>query len=307
MVLEVAAMFYLLPMFAAIVLYLKMDISPFFTHHLPARNPVVRRLPRDDNFLELLRRFHHYMLPQSSEKFAWAKMDCSDTMQQVVSRIRWWWGLMKRIWQSPQPLLRLGTILTTKEIPMVYDILLGWAASMVTNHGFLINKRVWHIDFHRHFANGSRWVRDNAPLSWHRDDYGGVNYKCITVIIYLYKSKTLCGGNFRYREGGRIERVDVQEGTVIIFSGNVVHMPEPHSGEGIRSSIVFQFQSISGLEVAVKILIYLFGGASVIAYNISHDLVHLVPMVLLAMMVKLAAYLTAPPKARARSKKPKRE
>lgn len=77
---------------------------------------------------------------------------------------------------------------------------------------------------------------------WHYDDYNAVSFKVYTIIFYLRKDITVRGGNLLYDlEESRekeIRKVEVDEGKVVVFPGNVYHSPEISYGLGCRESIV---------------------------------------------------------------------
>jgi hypothetical protein len=104
------------------------------------------------------------------------------------------------------------------------------------------------VEFHTYVTTNS--IKQLGGLEDHVDDFGGVNYKTITMIWYLIKDKEVDGGNIIfYAPSMRKVKINLWEqmGHVrkncvcLIFKGNVVHSPEPMGGTGERAAIVFQF------------------------------------------------------------------
>jgi hypothetical protein len=122
------------------------------------------------------------------------------------------------------------------------------------------------VEFHTYVTTNS--IKQLGGLEDHVDDFGGVNYKTITMIWYLIKDKDVDGGNIVFYAPSLTDKQVMaywqshgvappmrkvkinlweQMGHVrkncvcLIFKGNVVHSPEPMGGTGERAAIVFQF------------------------------------------------------------------
>jgi len=122
------------------------------------------------------------------------------------------------------------------------------------------------VEFHTYVTMKS--TKQLGGLEDHVDDFGGVDYKTITMIWYLVKDKDVDGGNIifyapsltdkqimEYRQSHGVappmrkvkinlwEQMDgVRQNCVcLIFKGDVIHSPEPMGGTGERGAIVFQF------------------------------------------------------------------
>ena len=122
------------------------------------------------------------------------------------------------------------------------------------------------VEFHTYVTMKS--TKQLGGLEDHVDDFGGVDYKTITMIWYLVKDKDVDGGNIIFYAPSltdkqamaywqshgvappmRKVKIDLWEqmGHVrkncvcLIFKGDVIHSPEPMGGTGERGAIVFQF------------------------------------------------------------------
>ena len=73
---------------------------------------------------------------------------------------------------------------------------------------------------------------------WHTDDYGASNYLVYTILFYLRKDKTVCGGNLDYRINQDVYTHEVKSGNVVQFRGDLKHKPQATSGFGCRDIIV---------------------------------------------------------------------
>ena len=122
------------------------------------------------------------------------------------------------------------------------------------------------VEFHTYVTMKS--TKQLGGLEDHVDDFGGVDYKTITMIWYLVKDKDVDGGNIifyapsltdkqimEYRQPHGVappmRKVKInlwqqmrgvrQNCVCLIFKGDVIHSPEPMGGTGERGAIVFQF------------------------------------------------------------------
>ena len=151
---------------------------------------------------------------------------------------------IQQAWINKRRYRQLRRQRMTRPFPTPLQSMLDWAAATLVKNGFSIDPTAWHIDFHRY----TRRLGDEifaSPLEWHRDNKGGVPWDCVTLIVYLSKSGTISGGNFRYvDQQGHIVEVDVTTGTIIMMDGDIVHKPTGCGGVGVRESIVIQFKSV---------------------------------------------------------------
>ena len=117
-----------------------------------------------------------------------------------------------------------------------------YLASIVSNilkkNGYQIDSSNYHIDFHRYNLFGEKHT---STFTWHEDDYGATNYEVNTAILYLRKDKTIKGGNLLIKGQNK---VIVEENTLVLIDGRVIHKPEDLEGFGCRDSIVVQFPRV---------------------------------------------------------------
>lgn len=94
----------------------------------------------------------------------------------------------------------------------------------------------------RNYASFGESEKEGRDFSWHYDDRVSFGKKVYTVIFYLRKDRTIKGGGLLYdleeTRKKNIRKVEVEEGTVVLFPGNIYHSPEPSTGFGCRDSIV---------------------------------------------------------------------
>ncbi len=114
--------------------------------------------------------------------------------------------------------------------------LVATVANILTTNGFHIDSSNYHIDFHRYNLSGKK---HSTSLAWHEDDYGATGYKVNTAVLYLRKDKTIRGGNLLVKGANK---VIVEENTIVLMDGQLIHKPEDLDGFGCRDSIVIQFQ-----------------------------------------------------------------
>lgn len=116
--------------------------------------------------------------------------------------------------------------------------LVATVANILTANGFHIDSRNYHVDFHRYNLFGKK---HSSALTWHEDDYGATSYKVNTVVLYLRKDKTIRGGNLLVKGANKVM---IEENTIVMMDGRLVHKPEDLEGFGCRDSIVVQFKRV---------------------------------------------------------------
>ena len=116
--------------------------------------------------------------------------------------------------------------------------LVATMANILTANGFHIDSRNYHVDFHRYNLFGKK---HSSALTWHEDDYGATSYKVNTVVLYLRKDKTIRGGNLLVKGANKVM---IEENTIVMMDGRLVHKPEDLEGFGCRDSIVVQFKRV---------------------------------------------------------------
>lgn len=205
---------------------------------------VVRKAP-PSRILEFLLQLYTVILPPTPEPFAWATIEsyaCYPPQKnEAASRIQQAWINKRRDRQLRRQLRRQRM---TRQFPTPLQSMLDWAATTLVKNGFSIDPTAWHIDFHRYTCHEDDEILA-SPLGWHRDNKGSVPWDCVTLIIYLSKSGTISGGNFRYVDERRhIVEVDVKTGTTVMMDGDIDHKPTGCGGVGVRESIVIQFRSV---------------------------------------------------------------
>lgn len=102
---------------------------------------------------------------------------------------------------------------------------------------FSRNKYV--IDFHQ--RNCTETIKEKYQWSvWHEDDYQVTNYPVWTILYYVRKDKGVKGGNILFSNVNNktIHTIEIEEGDIIIFKGNIFHKPEETWGFGCRDVIV---------------------------------------------------------------------
>ncbi len=108
---------------------------------------------------------------------------------------------------------------------------------IIDQHYFDINPLRYYIEFHKYIVDG----KIKPFFDFHQDDHGAVNYKTITCIYYLQKDITINGGDLEFKKHGII---NIKSNMLVIFSGHLTHRPTIMNGNGIRKSIVIQFQRL---------------------------------------------------------------
>ena len=116
--------------------------------------------------------------------------------------------------------------------------LVAIVANILTISGFHIDSRNYHVDFHRYNLFGKK---HSSTLTWHEDDYGATSYKVNTAVLYLRKDKTIRGGDLLIKGSNK---VIVEENTIVLMNGRLIHKPEDLDGFGCRDSIVVQFPRV---------------------------------------------------------------
>ena len=116
--------------------------------------------------------------------------------------------------------------------------LVAIVANILTTNGFHIDSSKYNIDFHRYNLFGKK---HSTPFAWHEDDYGSTGYEVNTAVMYLRKDKTIRGGNLLVKGANK---VIVEENTIVLMDGRLIHKPEDLNGFGCRDSIVVQFPRV---------------------------------------------------------------
>lgn len=145
-----------------------------------------------------------------------------------------------------------------KEVPNIVEM----ASTLLSSNGFKINKSKMLIEFHC-YKPDLELIK--TPFTMHCDDHAGVNFAVETIIFYLKKDDSILGGNLIYMKKtgtqrrkisfGLIkyekvfdtfvqEKLEINEGDCLMMGGDIRHVPEDVSGEGMRKSIVIQFKSL---------------------------------------------------------------
>jgi hypothetical protein len=81
------------------------------------------------------------------------------------------------------------------------------------------------------------------PFGRHVDDYGGIQFKCMTAIYYLRKDDTIEGGGLTIYENADDKvgtTLKTRAGMVMLMRGDVEHTAEKCKGRGIRDCIIVQ-------------------------------------------------------------------
>ena len=111
-------------------------------------------------------------------------------------------------------------------------------ATILTTNGFNIDSSKYDIGFHRYNVFGKK---HSTPFAWHEDDYGSTDYEVNTAVLYLRKDKTIRGGNLLVKGANKVM---IEENTIVMMDGRLVHKPEDLEGFGCRDSIVVQFPRV---------------------------------------------------------------
>lgn len=125
------------------------------------------------------------------------------------------------------------------------------AISLLNNLGYTdFDPKCVTFEFHRrNYSNFGKNKKKFKDFSWHYDDYNVAPFKLYTLIFYLRKDITVKGGNLLYdleeSKSSNSRVLEVSEGKVAIFSGDIYHTPEPSSGFGCRDSIVIFVKRLS--------------------------------------------------------------
>ena len=116
--------------------------------------------------------------------------------------------------------------------------LVSIVSNILKETGFHIDSSKYDVDFHRYNLFGKK---HSTPFAWHEDDYGSTGYEVNTAILYLRKDKTIKGGDLLIKGENK---VIVEENTMVLIDGRVIHKPEDLEGFGCRDSIVVQFPRV---------------------------------------------------------------
>jgi hypothetical protein len=108
---------------------------------------------------------------------------------------------------------------------------------IVNNNHFKINPSNYHIEFHKYIVND----KTKPFFDFHEDDGGAVYYNTITCIYYLEKDNTIEGGDLEFKKYNIIK---IESNMLVIFNGNLTHRATIMNGNGIRKSIVIQFERL---------------------------------------------------------------
>jgi hypothetical protein len=108
---------------------------------------------------------------------------------------------------------------------------------IVSSHNFKINPSTYYVEFHKYVING----KTKSFFDFHKDDYGAVSFKTVTCIYYLTKNDTIEGGDLEIKNQTII---NIEPNMLVIFNGNLTHRVTKMNGNGIRKSIVIQFQRL---------------------------------------------------------------
>lgn len=111
-------------------------------------------------------------------------------------------------------------------------------ATILTTNGFNIDSSKYDLDFHRYSLFGKK---HSTPFAWHEDDYGSTGHEVNTAVLYLRKDKTIRGGNLLVKGANKVM---IEENTIVLMDGRLVHKPEDLEGFGCRDSIVVQFKRV---------------------------------------------------------------
>ena len=129
-----------------------------------------------------------------------------------------------------------------KNSPVMIHLLLASAAKILQQNGFSVNPEQWYLDIHSFSA--SKTLQEH-PLTWHTDDEANlIGCQVHTLILYLEKDDRITGGNLIVKINNCDRTVIVQSKSIVLMRGDVIHVPEDISGEGLRRSMVFQFQRL---------------------------------------------------------------
>ena len=116
--------------------------------------------------------------------------------------------------------------------------LVATVATILTTNGFNIDRNKYDLDFHRYNLFGKK---HSTPFAWHEDDYGSTGYEVNTAVLYLRKDKTIRGGNLLVKGANKVM---IEENTIVLMDGRLIHKPEDLDGFGCRDSIVVQFKRV---------------------------------------------------------------
>jgi hypothetical protein len=117
----------------------------------------------------------------------------------------------------------------------IFSPVLNFSYSILNSLGISnFSKNRYCIEFQQINCFGEDKI---SRLSWHEDDYGPVGYEVYTIIYYVRKDITVKGGNLKYKIGKNIFEHHVNNGDVLIFSGDLKHCPVSSYGFGCRDLI----------------------------------------------------------------------
>ena len=98
------------------------------------------------------------------------------------------------------------------------------------------NKNSYFIEFHQRNCGFEK--KTYNWLAWHKDDYGAVPFKVYSILFYLRKDVSVKGGNLLYKINNTKYTYLVEEGNILSFRGDLLHIPETSYGFGCRDLIV---------------------------------------------------------------------
>jgi hypothetical protein len=117
----------------------------------------------------------------------------------------------------------------------------------------LLQHNHFQIDIHQFFIETHLYQVKNSlesgPFALHQDDDGAMSGKVVTIIWYLKKDKSIKGGDLLFSKLDcsldKTNRLPIQDNMIVMFSGDIWHVPEQCSGTGTRQLVSIQFRDVA--------------------------------------------------------------
>jgi hypothetical protein len=123
--------------------------------------------------------------------------------------------------------------------------LLETSIKLLQNYHFKIDIHHFFIETHLYQVYNSC---EEGPFALHQDDNGAISGKVDTIIWYLKKDKSIKGGDLLFSSTDCLEktnRLPIQDNMIVMFTGDLWHVPEQCSGTGTRQLVVVQFKDLT--------------------------------------------------------------
>jgi hypothetical protein len=125
-------------------------------------------------------------------------------------------------------------------------LLLEESITLLKQHNFNFDTQDFALETHSYYVNNQEV---DSPFALHQDDYGATRDKVVTIIWYLRKDDTINGGNLHYSSTDcnlkDTQLLNITNNMIVMFTGNLWHVPEICTGVGYRQLVSIQFKDLA--------------------------------------------------------------